>query len=93
MVARRNAAVWNNAFGKTGHAGFCLTSKIFLDQSTPSGSHLTSLEVSKSSQNGVWRIKSQLVASFRFKLTRTYRDLAAALCRILLCHRPFAQIS
>ncbi len=48
-------------------ASFGITSKIFLDQITPSGTLLTSLEVPNSSQNGVPPTKDQMVTSFSSK--------------------------
>ncbi|HEV3113756.1 MAG TPA: hypothetical protein VGY99_24985 [Candidatus Binataceae bacterium] len=56
--------VWNNALSD---ASFGITSKIFLDQVTPSGSLVTSLEVPNSSQNGAPPAKNQLVTSFSSK--------------------------
>jgi hypothetical protein len=56
--------VWNN----DGYDGsFGITSKIFLDQMTPSGLMLKSLEVPNSSQPGVWENSEQLVTSFSSK--------------------------
>ncbi len=46
---------------------FGITSKIFLDQITPSGTLLSSLEVPNSSQNGVPPTKDQMVTSFSSK--------------------------
>ena len=46
---------------------FGITSKIFLDQLTPSGSLVNSLEVPNSSQNGVPPTKDQMVTSFSSK--------------------------
>jgi hypothetical protein len=48
-------------------ASFGITSKIFLDQITPSGTLVTSLEVPNSSQNGVPPTKDQMVTSFSSK--------------------------
>jgi hypothetical protein len=48
-------------------ASFGITSKIFLDQITPAGALLTSLEVPNSSQNGVPPTKDQMVTSFSSK--------------------------
>jgi hypothetical protein len=56
--------VWNNALVDP---SFGITSKIFLDQITPTGTLLTSLEVPNSSQNGVPTTKDQLVTSFSSK--------------------------
>jgi hypothetical protein len=56
--------VWNNDFID---ASFGITSKIILDQITPSGSLVTSLEVPNSSQNGVPPTKDQMVTSFSSK--------------------------
>ena len=46
---------------------FGITSKIFLDQLTPTGSLVNSLEVPNSSQNGVPPTKDQMVTSFSSK--------------------------
>jgi hypothetical protein len=46
---------------------FGVTSKVFLDQLTPSGSLIDSLEVPNSSQNGVPPTKDQMVTSFSSK--------------------------
>jgi len=46
---------------------FGITSKIFLDQLTPSGALVTSLEVPNSSQNGVPPTKNQMATSFSSK--------------------------
>jgi hypothetical protein len=46
---------------------FGITSKIFLDQMTPTGTLLNSLEVPNSSQNGVPPTKDQMVTSFSSK--------------------------
>src|SRR5208282_5618826 len=48
-------------------SSFGVTSKIFLDQITPSGAFLTSLEIPNSSQNGVPPTKDQMVTSFSSK--------------------------
>jgi hypothetical protein len=56
--------VWNNA---PLDASFGVTSKIFLDQITPSGVFINSLEVANSSQNGVPPTKDQMVTSFSSK--------------------------
>jgi hypothetical protein len=56
--------VWNN---NSVDGSFGITSKIFLDQITPSGSLVTSLEVPNSSQNGVPPTKDQMVTSFSSK--------------------------
>ncbi len=48
-------------------ASFGITSKIFLDQITPSGMLVSSLEVPNSSQNGVPPTKDQMVTSFSSK--------------------------
>ena len=56
--------VWNN---DSVDGSFGITSKIFLDQITPSGSLVTSLEVPNSSQNGVPPTKDQMVTSFSSK--------------------------
>jgi hypothetical protein len=48
-------------------ASFGITSKIFLDQMTPGGTLLNSLEVPNSSQNGVPPTKDQMVTSFSSK--------------------------
>jgi hypothetical protein len=56
--------VWNN---DTADASFGITSKIFLDQITPAGAVVNSLEVPYSSQNGVPSTKDQLVTSFSSK--------------------------
>ena len=48
-------------------ASFGITSKIFLDQMTPAGTLLNSLEVPNSSQNGVPPTKDQMVTSFSSK--------------------------
>jgi hypothetical protein len=56
--------VWNN---DGVDASFGITSKIFLDQITPTGKLITSLEVPNSSQNGVPPTKDQMVTSFSSK--------------------------
>ena len=56
--------VWNNNLVD---GSFGITSKLFLDQITPSGALLTSLEVPNSSQNGVPPTKDQMVTSFSSK--------------------------
>ena len=56
--------VWNN---DAVDGSFGITSKIFLDQYTPSGRFVNSLEVPNSSQNGVPPQKDQLVTSFSSK--------------------------
>ena len=56
--------VWNNDLVD---ASFGITSKILLDQITPAGVLLTTLEVPNSSQNGVPPTKDQLVTSFSSK--------------------------
>ncbi len=56
--------VWNN---EKVDASFGITSKILLDQLTPTGSLVNSLEVPNSSQNGVPPTKDQLVTSFPSK--------------------------
>lgn len=56
--------VWNN---DSADASFGLTSKIFLDQITPGGTYVNSLEVPNSSQSGVPSEKDQLVTSFSSK--------------------------
>src|SRR5579872_2098966 len=48
-------------------ASFGITSKIFLDQMTPTGTLVNSLEVPNSSQNGVPPTKDQMVTSFSSK--------------------------
>jgi hypothetical protein len=48
-------------------ASFGVTSRIFLDQLTPSGSLVDSLEVPNSTQNGVPPTKDQMVTSFSSK--------------------------
>ena len=56
--------VWNN---DTVDASFGITAKIVLDQLTPSGVLVNSLEVPNSSQNGVPPTKDQMVTSFPSK--------------------------
>ena len=56
--------VWNN---DTYDGSFGITSKIFLDQITPFGQLVSSLEVPNSSQRGVSPKKDQLVTSFSSK--------------------------
>ena len=56
--------VWNNSLVD---GSFGITSKMFLDQITPSGALLTSLEVPNSSQKGVPPTKDQMVTSFSSK--------------------------
>jgi hypothetical protein len=56
--------VWNNDLVDS---SFGITSKIFLDQYTPSGAFVNSLEVPNSSQHGVPSQKDQLVTSFPSK--------------------------
>ncbi|HET6145320.1 MAG TPA: hypothetical protein VFE02_17570, partial [Candidatus Acidoferrales bacterium] len=56
--------VWNN---DTVDGSFGITSKIFLDQMTPAGTLVNSLEVPNSSQNGVPASKDQVVTSFPSK--------------------------
>ena len=56
--------VWNN---DSVDGSFGITSKIFLDQITTSGSLINSLEVPNSSQNGVPPTKDQMVTSFSSK--------------------------
>ncbi len=56
--------VWNNDLTD---ASFGITSKVFLDQLTPSGSFVNSLEVPNSSDNGVPGTKDQMVTSFSSK--------------------------
>jgi hypothetical protein len=56
--------VWNN---DSIDGSFGITSKIFLDQVTPSGTLVNSLEVPNSSQNGVPPTKDQMVTSFSSK--------------------------
>src|SRR5215831_5790168 len=56
--------VWNNVLAD---ASFGITSKIFLDQITTTGSLINSLEVPNSTQNGVPPTKDQIVTSFSSK--------------------------
>jgi len=56
--------VWNNNLVD---GSFGITSKIFLDQYTPAGVLINSLEVPNSSQNGVPPRKDQMVTSFSSK--------------------------
>src|SRR5579872_6982170 len=56
--------VFNN---DTVDGNFGITSKIFLDQITPTGTLVTSLEVPNSSQHGVPPTKDQVVTSFSSK--------------------------
>ena len=56
--------VWNNNLAD---GSFGITSKIFLDQITPSGALVNSLEVPNSSQKGVPPTKDQMVTSFSSK--------------------------
>jgi len=56
--------VWNN---DTYDASFGITSKIFLDQITPFGWFINSIEVPNSSQHGVTSTSDQMVTSFPSK--------------------------
>ncbi len=56
--------VWNNAIVD---GSFGITAKIILDQLTPAGVPVNSLEVPNSSQNGVPPTKDQMVSSFSSK--------------------------
>jgi len=56
--------VWNNDLAD---ASFGITSKILLDQITPSSALVNTLEVPNSSQNGVPPTKDQMVTSFSSK--------------------------
>ncbi len=56
--------VWNN---DTVDPSFGITSKIFLDQLTPAGSLVNSLEIPNSSRQGVPLLKDELVTSFSSK--------------------------
>ena len=56
--------VWNNDLID---ASFGITSRIFLDQITPGGMTLSTIEVPNSTQNGVPPTKDQLVTSFSSK--------------------------
>jgi hypothetical protein len=64
VVGSAYPLVWNN---DTIDGSFGITSKIFLDQMTPSGMVFTSLEAPNSSQNGVPPTKDQMVTSFSSK--------------------------
>jgi hypothetical protein len=64
VVSSAYPFVWNN---DTVDGSFGVTSKIFLDQVTPSGTLVNSLEVPNSSQNGVPPTKDQMVTSFSSK--------------------------
>jgi hypothetical protein len=57
-------SVWNNVLVDS---NFGITAKIVLDQLTPSGALVNSLEVPNSSQNGVPPTKDQMVTSFSSK--------------------------
>src|SRR5208283_1143379 len=57
-------AVWNNALSD---GSFGITSTIFLDQITPWGWLVNSLEVPNSSQKGITTVSDQLVTSFSSK--------------------------
>jgi hypothetical protein len=57
-------SVWNNVLAD---ASFGITSPIFLDQISPSGTRLSSLQVPNSSQNGITSASDQLVTSFSSK--------------------------
>src|SRR5262249_25507638 len=59
-----NPSVWNN---DSVDGSFGITSKIFLDQITASGSLVSTLEVPNSSQNEVPPTKDQMVTSFSSK--------------------------
>ena len=56
--------VWNNNLTD---GSFGITSKVLLDQMTPAGSIINSLEVPNSTQNGVPPTKDQMVTSFSSK--------------------------
>ena len=56
--------VWNNNIVD---GSFGITSKIYLDQYTPAGVLINSLEVPNSSQRGVTLLKDQLVTNFSSK--------------------------
>jgi hypothetical protein len=56
--------VWNNSLADS---SFGITSRIFLDQLTPSGAFINTLEVPNSSQPGVAATDDQLVTSFPSK--------------------------
>jgi len=64
VVSSAYPYVFNN---DTVDGNFGITSKIFLDQVTPTGTLVTSLEVPNSSQNGVPPTKDQVVTSFSSK--------------------------
>ena len=64
LVGSAYPFVWNN---DTVDGSFGVTSKIYLDQITPLGTLVTSLEVPNSSQNGVPPTKDQMVTSFSSK--------------------------
>jgi len=64
VVSSAYPYVFNN---DTVDGNFGVTSKIFLDQITPTGTLVTSLEVPNSSQNGVPPTKDQVVTSFSSK--------------------------
>ena len=64
VVSSAYPYVFNN---DTVDGNFGITSKIFLDQITPAGRLVTSLEVPNSSQNGVPPTKDQVVTSFSSK--------------------------
>jgi hypothetical protein len=64
VVGSAYPLVWNN---DTVDGSFGITSKIFLDQMTPSGLVFASLEAPNSSQNGVPPTKDQMVTSFSSK--------------------------
>jgi len=64
VVGSAYPIVWNN---DSVDSSFGITSKIFLDQITPTGTLVTSLEVPNSSQNGVPPTKDQVVTSFSSK--------------------------
>jgi len=64
VVSSAYPYVFNN---DTVDGNFGITSKIFLDQISPTGMLITSLEVPNSSQNGVPPTKDQVVTSFSSK--------------------------
>src|SRR6202035_116869 len=64
VVGSAYPLVWNI---DTVDGSFGITSKIFLDQMTPSGLVFASLEAPNSSQNGVPPTKDQMVTSFSSK--------------------------
>jgi hypothetical protein len=64
VVSSAYPYVWNN---DTVDGSFGVTSKIFLDQMTTSGTLIDSLEVPNSSQHGVPPTKNQVVTSFSSK--------------------------